>query len=140
MKIGLKLTLGFFTLIGLMIILFSINSIFLQQLGTLQDAGAIRSDDAITITESRFIPASLYQIIADAVINRDFVATEELWRIKKALATKDLEKIKQIVDTEDEKNWLSQADRANGTLVDVFEKKLLPMIKATEQAASAEEV
>jgi len=131
MKIGLKLTLGFSSLMGMMIVLFSMNSIFLQQLRSLQDAGTVRSDNAVTITESRFIPASMYQVIADAVINRNFVATEEGWNVKKALAAKELEKIKLMVDTEDEKIWLSQADKAYTTLVDLFETKLLPMIKST---------
>jgi len=131
MKIGLKLTLGFSTLMGLMIVLFSMNSIFLQQLRRLQDEGAVRADDAITITESRFIPASLYQIIADAVINRNFVAAEEFWRIRKGSAAKDLEDIKLMVDTEDEEIWISQAEEAYTMLVDLYETQLLPAIKST---------
>ncbi len=133
MRIGLKLTLGFLILMGLMIVLFSLNLLFLQQLRGLQDAGAVRSGSAITVTESRFIPASMYQVIADAVINRNFVATEELWRIKKATAAKDLEKIKQLVDTDEEKVWLSQAGEAYALLVDLYETQLLPRIKATAQ-------
>ena len=82
--IGRRLALGS-ALPALIIVIMVVGSwIATDSLGHIQDEGAQRYSDALMAQSAASLPSRLYQVIADAVINRDLKASEEEWgQIKK---------------------------------------------------------
>jgi len=107
-KIGTKLTASFVLVAAIFVgvgvfTLFSISS-----LGDLQDAGAQRAKDAVTITEFEEQVGNAYGIIADAMINRNIKQSKKDFDDFKVETKKELAVISQLVDTEKEKDLVRQ--------------------------------
>ena len=100
-----------------------------KKLHLMQDEGAKRADDALILQEGEGMGHKLYQIIADAQINRHIEKTEVEWaEIIKELNT-DFAGMENIVDTDREKEWLKEASNAKDRLVAQFENEMIPLIK-----------
>lgn len=72
----------------------------------------------------------MYQIIADAEINRDLAKTEKLMSAKKAEVIKVMEFTAARVDTPEEKRLVAEVKGALDELLNLYETKLLPLIKS----------
>ena len=129
--------IGGFLLVALIlfgIILFNFYN--LNNLGVIQDDGAKRSLDVETADEAMFDSLELYQIIANAEINQNFVQTQKDWEAAKLMTEEDFAKLETALDTTQEKEWLKDAEDAYAQIVKVFEEKLLPDLKSANGATS----
>ncbi|MBU3915310.1 MCP four helix bundle domain-containing protein, partial [bacterium] len=131
-KIGTKLTASFVLVAAIFVgvgvfTLFSISS-----LGDLQDAGAQRAKDAVTITEFEEQVGNAYGIIADAMINRNIKQSKKDFDDFKVETKKELAVISQLVDTEKEKDLVRQYETFIWEYVAIFEKEMLPILEKEE--------
>ncbi|BCG49018.1 Methyl-accepting chemotaxis protein [Citrifermentans bremense] len=126
-KIVLNLVVLLITIIG--IVAFEYSNI--ATLGRLQDEGAKRSRDAVLAKESSMGGLALYRIIADAEINRNLDETAKLWSEKKAEVFKGISALEASIDTAEEKKITAETKAALKDVVDLFEGKMLPLLKTT---------
>jgi methyl-accepting chemotaxis protein len=129
--IGKKLMGAFGLCAMVMIILVAYNSTQLATLGKLQDEGATRSLGAQSAIETGSMGNTLYRVIADAEINRDFATTELSWKTTTEDADNDFEKVTKLADTEEEKAWVKEAQGQYIELKNLFDNKIIPMLKST---------
>ncbi|MDD2855096.1 MAG: HAMP domain-containing methyl-accepting chemotaxis protein [Desulfuromonadaceae bacterium] len=108
----------------------------ISHLGLMQDEGAKRSADALLASNGARVGLSLYNVIADAVINRNLDDTAKTWAETKERNLKRLDEIVTIADTKEEKEWAETARKAAGEIVSIFETKTLPLLKTTDGITS----
>lgn len=128
LKIGQKIFLAFLvvSLLFLGVAVFQILNI--RSMQTLQDQGAKRSEDAVFIASNSNLGAVTYQIIADAIINRDENNSTGDWAKRKKNVEKTLDHLETIVDTEAEKKWLEEVRNLNAEIELHVEKQLFPLL------------
>lgn len=129
LKISQQLSISFSLVLVIFIISGLIQLTKLNQLGNLQHKGAARATDAIVITEAASLSFQYYQVVADAIINRDLLATRSAWEDLKSEADSDFTKIGNIVDTEAEVVWLMKAQKTKDNIESIFETELLPILQ-----------
>lgn len=134
MKIGTKLFVGFFLVVLLMIVIVIYNITQIGSLTESQDAGASRAHDAIEATMASSIATSMYQIIADAIINRDLTQTMQDWNALKKEAGKTLDEIH--VDTREEEEYLRSAKNNFEDIVSIFETEMLAELRNTSEVTT----
>ncbi len=108
------------------------EALSISNLGDLQDEGAKRAHDAVIMTEASMGGLELYQVIADAVINRDLAKTAKDWAEVKAEVLKDSDMIIKLADTPEEKKLAEEVKVAVQEVVSIFENKMLPALKSTD--------
>jgi methyl-accepting chemotaxis protein len=128
LTIGRKLSFGFGIVVVLLIGLASYNLIQLKHLRELQDEGAGRADDAIVVTEAASMSYKMYQVIADAVINRNIEQTMKDWEEVEEEVVFDLDNIANRVDTEKEAADLKSSREAYERLAKIFTNEMLPLL------------
>ena len=111
LKISQKLIVSFMIIIVVFIASSSYNIYHLRQLGKMHDEGAKRGEHAVIISEAAEMGNTMYSVFADAIINRDLVANKKEWdEIQKEMIS-DLDKVQNIVDTEEEKRLAAEAKK-----------------------------
>jgi methyl-accepting chemotaxis protein len=100
-----------------------------DRLRALQDVGADSAYDAIEASDMRALGPELYEVIADAEINRDLAATDKDWGTAKADAEKNFAALTQSADTDGEKANVADARKSYDAIVDIFENKMLPILR-----------
>lgn len=108
------------------------EALSISNLGDLQDEGAKRAHDAVIMTEASMGGLELYQVIADAVINRDLAKTAKDWAEIKVEVLKDSDMIIKLADTPEEKKLAEEVKVAVQEVVSIFENKMLPALKSTD--------
>lgn len=104
----------------------------ISSLGNMQDVGAKRSHDAVEAKEASMGGMTLYQVIADAEINRELDKTAKEWAEKKLEVLKNIELTTKAVDTPAEKKIAEETKAAVREIVHLFEGKMLPLLKSTD--------
>ncbi|MFA6921580.1 MAG: methyl-accepting chemotaxis protein [Gallionella sp.] len=132
-KIFMLIALFAISMLGLVVLSWYGQS----ELGRLEHEAHNRAVDGEKITAASFIGAEMYQIVADSVINRNLDESEKDWAAAKAKAGEQLTEVGQMVDTDEERNLAKAAHQAYGELVDVYEKEMLPMLRAGQGDAAA---
>ena len=128
-SIGKKM-MGSFTLVVLVFLGVTAYQIFqMGVLGQLQDEGAKRAEDSVTLHQTMIRLGDIYTVMADAVINRDIKATHENFKEIKALAEKDMVLVESLVDTEAEKALASEYQKQLKAYLSVFETGTLPILE-----------
>ncbi|MEF3696615.1 methyl-accepting chemotaxis protein [Desulfolutivibrio sp.] len=129
LRIGLRLLIGFASVIILFSIVAWTQIATMMELGELQDDGAKRAQDAQFIggIDSRL--EALYGIIADAVINGDLDNSAKDLAEAKAQQTKDLSQLREMVDTPEEKRRLAELEKLYTQYFAVMETKMLPLLR-----------
>jgi methyl-accepting chemotaxis protein len=115
-----------------LISIISLNYFDLRELQQMQDIGARRAADAVDAKEASMGGMALYQIIADAEINRELDKTAKEWASKKAEVFKNVEIVIKAADTPEEKKLAEEVKSAVQETVNIFESKMLPLLKATD--------
>jgi methyl-accepting chemotaxis protein len=131
LTIAAKLTGGSIANIALILLLAGTALWTIDDLRRMQDEGAGSYKGAVRVTEAAALGAEMYQIIADAEINRALDQTAKDWAEKKTEAEQDLAAVTATADTEAEKAAMAEAKAAYGHLIDIFENEMLPKLKAT---------
>ena len=128
MKIGSKLLLSFTTVI----ILFTGISIYqlytMSMLGELQEAGHNRAEEAEYVADNANLGNITYRIVADAIILKDELETNNNWENDRRVTDAIYDKLRKIVDSEDEKEWLKKSEDIYRKLVVIVEKKIFPLL------------
>jgi methyl-accepting chemotaxis protein len=127
-KIVINVVIILLTLIGIV----SLNYYDLKVLQKMQDVGAKRSRDSLDVKEASMGGMALYQIIADAVINRDLKKTEKDWSEKKSEVLKNIDNVLKEADTPDEKKLSEEVKSAVQEIANFFEGKMLPALKTSD--------
>lgn len=135
-KIGPKLLGSFLAISLLFAIVIAFQIISMNTLGDLQDEGAGRAEDAVAISNIINRLASVYPIVADAIINQNIDEAKEMFAKAKAQAEKDIAVVKAMSDTDAE---LKEADAfANGyrAYLAIFDQEMLPILETREDMAA----
>jgi methyl-accepting chemotaxis protein len=125
-------------IVNVIIVLFTVIAIVgmeyrtISRLGKMQDEGAQRAADALMASNGAQVGMSLYNIIADTVINRNLDESAKTWAEAKESNLKRLDAVAKAVDTKEEKEWAAAAKKAAGEIVAIYETKTLPLLKSTD--------
>lgn len=121
--------LGFGVVLLIIIFISAYNYFQLTNLKKIQDHGTELAVENVIAVSSSFLGQQLYQIIADAVINRNLDETEQDWRNLIAECDKKFESISEFVDTDEEKADYKSALEAYNNLKAIFENEMLPALR-----------
>ncbi|GAB2174607.1 methyl-accepting chemotaxis protein [Dongia sp. agr-C8] len=133
LTISAKLSGGSIANIALILLLAGTALWTIDDMRGMQDEGATSYQKAVEATEAAALGAEMYQIIADAEINRALDQTAKDWADKKAEAAQDLARVGATANTEAEKAAMAEAKTAHDELVTTFEDEMLPKLKATAE-------
>lgn len=115
--------------------MFATASIFqisiLQTLHDLQEEVRKRADDGVYIAEHSAMGQKAYQVIADAVINRDKDKADEEWEDVFRENKDALRKLAKIIDTDEEELLHQQACNDFSSLEKLFTEKMYPLLFET---------
>ncbi len=136
LKIGKKLISGFSSGVIVLVALVIYNYTSLTRLAALQDDGATRAAQAVRVTEMAGQGSQMYQIVADAVINRDLEVTRQDWAAIKLELEGDMDYVTEAVDTPEEVEWNRQGMEAYRQLVELVESEMLPLLERSEGVAA----
>ncbi len=107
-----------------------------QELGRLQHEAHDRAVDGGRIAAASFIGAEMYQIVADSVINRNLAESASDWAEGKAKAAAQIAEVERMVDTDEERTLAKAAHQAYDQFVDIYEKEMLPLLRAEGDVAA----
>ena len=128
-SISKKLVAGFSICVLLMTTLVGFDFLALQKIEKLYHEALRRSADMELATDAKHIGEDLYQIIADAVINRNMFKTEESWATCKRENLSKLQKVALVADTPMEHAKVAEAMKALDDIASIFEKEMLSLIR-----------
>jgi methyl-accepting chemotaxis protein len=118
--IAAKLTGGSIANIALILLLAAVALWTIDDMRRMQDDGATSYKNAVAATEAGALGAEMYQIIADAEINRALDQTAKDWADKKAEAEQDMAAVAANATSAAEKTAMEQAKIAHDRLVAIF--------------------
>lgn len=130
---SLKLSQKLAGALGLIIVLFVGTAIFsninLGRLGHIQDEGSQRFKDSQEVNAFLVRLESFYAIVGDAVINLNLEETRSDLAEFKKLATADMKRIHELVDTPQERVAAKEFEKAYRLYIDLFETKMIPALE-----------
>lgn len=127
LKIGQKVLMSYILVIAVLIGVGAYIVLRFNKLGQLQDEGAVRAHHSNVVSHYSSFGAEAYQIIADAIINRNSDAQAN-WNANKEVVTGILSEVEEIVDTPSERTWLKEAKEKYNQLVGVVDNQLFPLL------------
>jgi methyl-accepting chemotaxis protein len=113
--------------VGLLIIIAASG---VAKLAALQDLGAMRANDSSEGFSGAFIGSSMYEVIADSVINHNLEESEKDWAQIKQSSQQKLDKLASLADTADEKRWAYESQGSLNNIVSLYETEMFPLLKA----------
>jgi methyl-accepting chemotaxis protein len=129
LKIAQKLFVAFSVII-LIFLALSVYEIYnLNYLGKLQDNGSKLANDAIVVADNSALGPKTYQVIADAIINRNLTESLASWAKIQDENAKAFAKIAKIVDTPEETQLLEKAKAAYDAVLFNFDNMLIPLLR-----------
>jgi len=131
MKIAAKLIAGFGTVSLLLAALIGISYTSLMNLKELQDAGAKRADDALVLSDIGTYPVKGYQIVADAIINRNLDESWQEWLGMKKTFLETGAILDSLVDTDAEKKLATEVNQRLNEFIRIFETVLWPVLQTS---------
>ncbi|HVI88987.1 MAG TPA: HAMP domain-containing methyl-accepting chemotaxis protein [Dongiaceae bacterium] len=137
LTLGTKMIGGSAVNILLVITLAGIGLATVSYLRTLQDEGAGAAYAAIDATRASALGPRLYEVIADAEINRNLGATSKSWAEEKARAEKVLAGLEAAADTDIEKTALDEAKASYQAITHLFDEKMLPLLQQSSAITPA---
>ena len=127
-KIIVNVVIILITIVGIV----GMNYINLKELAQMQDTGVRRAQDAVDAKEASMGGMALYQIIADAEINRELDKTAKDWAEKKVEVFKSVDIVIKAADTPEEKKMAEEVKASVQEIVTLFEGKMLPLLKSSD--------
>ncbi|MBU2538382.1 MAG: HAMP domain-containing protein [Proteobacteria bacterium] len=111
-------------------------------LAEMQDEGARRADEALEVGQIMERMVGTYAVMADAVINRNLVESKKDFAKAKAQAEKDIVRVKELVDTDQEIVWAGEMAEHYADYINTFEQEQLPLLEnpASNNVAAIREV
>jgi methyl-accepting chemotaxis protein len=137
LNIGVRLAVGS-AMPVLAIVLLTFGAwVAFERLGATQDQGAARAENALAAESAAGLGAGLYQVIADAVINRDFKETRTHWAGIRREAEDLFSRMDGMVRTPEQRSANAAAREAYNSLIQTFESEMLPLLQASDQMTPA---
>ncbi len=137
MRVGHKLGIGFGLCVLVIIILGVMGYVVLGLVQADAETAAKRLTEATRAREMSMMPAKLYQVIADAIINRDLAASRQEWEALKRELEEDVATVSAMADTPEEKTWAAEGGLAFEDIFQLFEKQTMPILEKNEADADA---
>jgi methyl-accepting chemotaxis protein len=106
----------------------------------LQDEGNQRAVDAMLAKDGAAIGATMYQVVADAVINHNLNETQKNWDAAKQESLEITKQLSERADTTEEKQWIAEGDKALQAFVALFENRMLPLLKEDGSISKIREI
>ncbi|GFO67715.1 hypothetical protein GMLC_12940 [Geomonas limicola] len=104
------------------------------KLGNMQDKGAVLAAHAEDALEAAGMAAKLYQVIADAEINRDLNNSASEWaKAKKEAYQSVVENMSTHAEGPEERRLVAEGKKGLDEVVSLYENKMLPLLKATPE-------
>ncbi|HXE37497.1 MAG TPA: methyl-accepting chemotaxis protein [Azonexus sp.] len=100
----------------------------MERLADLQNDGYSKTQTQAAAGEASQLGSQFYQVIADAIINRNLDESKKQFAELLGEARGDLAKLAKDADTAEERQAVANAQESVVKLVELFEKKLLPML------------
>jgi methyl-accepting chemotaxis protein len=133
LTIARKLLAGSTLNIAVVLLLAGLALWTIAEMRRMQDAGADSFRSAITATQASALGAELYEVIADAEINRQLDDTAKNWAAGKKQAEAELADVSGEARTDDAKAAMAAAQAAYAKLVQIFEQQMLPALQKTPE-------
>ena len=121
--------------VGALVIISVISYVSLSRLASLQDEGFGKTQTQAAAAEGQWLGAQLYQIYADAIINRNLAENRKQFENLRTEAGKDLVRLAEQADTVEEKAAVAEARKALDKLFEMYDKRLLPMLNSANKVA-----
>jgi methyl-accepting chemotaxis protein len=128
LKIGQKLTIVFSLIIAVFAAVAGYQLYSLNHLGEIQDKGSELSESAIYVADASSMGVRTYQVIANAIINRDMAASKLEWQKTKEENSKVFASLEKITVTQDEIKALEKAKAVYDDMVFNVENMLFPLL------------
>jgi methyl-accepting chemotaxis protein len=132
LTIARKLLSGSAANVVILLIVAGLGIKTIQEMRDMQDEGADSFRAAIDSTEGAGLGAGLYEVIADAEINRQLDQTAKDWAEHKKEAEAKLDEIGKAAATDEQQADVETAKTAYGKTVSLFEQQMLPKLKAAD--------
>lgn len=128
MKFSTKLFSGFIAVVAIfaMVAFYQVSQ--MNALGHLQDEGAQRSEDALSLSNIGLEVEGVYPVIADAIINQNLEETRTALRQIKERASVLRAKVGALVDTTEERAESEKFSQSYGEYITLFEDRLMPIL------------
>jgi len=130
MTIANKTILALAAVLALFLISSAISFTKVSALLKLQDEGVILHKNIEYVQDVSEMGAEMYQVIADAVINRDFSASDIEWKAMLEQTKTELDEVSKIANTDTEKQAVADIRKAHDELVNIYENQMLPVLKS----------
>jgi methyl-accepting chemotaxis protein len=127
-KILMNVIIILITIVGIV----GFNYIHMRELAHMQDIGAQRSQNAVEAKEASMGGMALYQVIADAEINRELDKNVKDWSSRKTKVLQDIDQVIKNADTPEGKKLGEDTKLAIQNIARLFEDKMLPLLKTSE--------
>ena len=98
---------------------------------------AKRAQDALSVKDIQLRVEGVYPVAADAILNRKFAETRRDLANIKVFAQKDIEVVKSLADTAQEKTLAEEFAAAYSTYLRTIEEKLLPALEKNTKVDEA---
>ena len=127
------------TVVGFALVL-AVTYANLQSLRVTQDNGAKMAEGATFAVEASLMGYKAYDVIADAIINRDLDNSRQGWAGMRRELVTDMTKLEQMAETTDERAAAAQGRAALEGVMKLFEGELLPLLTTKGEQTSWEEI
>ncbi|MBU2515372.1 HAMP domain-containing protein [bacterium] len=87
-----------------------------------------RVKDSLEIMKIELAVEAIYPVIADGIINRNLDETRENWKPIKESFEKNVSRVRQLADTDQEKQLAEKFAGSFRIYLDIFEKETLPLL------------
>jgi methyl-accepting chemotaxis protein len=114
-----------------------LNYFNLRELAQIQDLTVKSAESNLDAKEASMGGMALYQIIADAEINRDLDASAKLWAKKKAEVLASVDQVLKNADSPQERQLAEATRTAVSNAVRIYEDSMLPALKSGEGISPA---
>lgn len=131
-KIGQQLMGGFLAVVVIFVASALYQVAQMGNLADLQDEGAGRAKDSISIAKVELRLGEFYSIVADAVINRNLAQSRDDYAAAKKQAQDDVAWVYKLVDTEAERAAAKRFEDAYKNYLSLFENEMLPILEGAE--------
>ena len=129
-SINKKLAAGFGLCLLLLVAVVGYNYCALQKLEILYEDALIHSRNLKLAAIAQHAGKDMHQIIADSVINRDLVNSNQKWVICKKESLEKLRDLAKVVTTPQEQTKVREAEEAINEIIRVYELEMLPLLYA----------
>ncbi len=128
-KIGIKLYVSFISIVLIFTAIAAYQILKMGSLGQLQDLGAKRSAQAMTIKDISARLEEIYSVSADAVINGNLKETYADMDKIKTQAQKDIVSVREMADTAGEKSSADAFAKQYDKYISIIDNQLLPLLE-----------